>query len=263
MTGETLFELFAEIDDAYICEARDTAVKARKPVWLRFAALAASVCLILSVGAYAFLSASDYNGGCGPFVTGRVKLEKPHREEITPVIGDATLAQIEAAMREEIAAGQDKEWVGDMTCDIHKTYLLVDSDWFLSEKLTDFSQAVTDTVRYHVIRKDDRGYTTYAVGKRGVIEWKGSARTVEEETELPQDLVGLTHERIRQALEGVAYDDYVVTWSDILNTVFVWVRGETDRIIPYPSRPDFIPLESGRVYTLPELQEALATPEQS
>lgn len=54
-------------------------------------------------------------------------------------------------------------------------------------------------------------------------------------------------------------EDYIFTYSQRLRTVFVWVRGEEDFLVTYPTRPDLLGLEVSGVYTLDEPKVKLAS----
>ena len=68
----------------------------------------------------------------------------------------------------------------------------------------------------------------------------------------------MTYEMIENALNGIAYKDYIITYAQRQNTVFVWVRCEKDDVLlAYPTRPDLLGLEVGGIYTLDEVKRAL------
>ena len=190
-------------------------------------------------------------GADGPtaiFVAGKVgdaTVFEPHQEDFSSVIEDSVLEQFEADV------------------EVKKAYILRTNDWFLSEGMSDFSQAVTTDSVYVVPGGDDgtdtdRAYSFYKVNEEREIEWNGSAYPPADAT-LPFGFSGLTYEMIESVLGSMEYEDYIITYAQRLNIVFVWVRCEKeDLIITYPTRLDLLGLEVGKIYTLEEVKGILA-----
>ena len=143
--------------------------------------------------------------------------------------------------------------------EVKKVYSLRENHWYLSSKLTDFSQIIDiDRVFYVVNSANTQAYSTYRIEDDGRVELSGCATAYERDAELPIGFMGLTRAIIEQDVGGLPCDDYVITYSTRLHTVFVWVRSaEGDHIVTYPSRPEFVNLENHGVYTLVELKAAL------
>ena len=147
--------------------------------------------------------------------------------------------------------------------EVKKVYHLLTNDWFLSDDLSDFSQAVTTDIIYVIPGGElgvnqDLAYSTYGINEEGKIEW-GSSAYPPEGAPVPYGFSGLTYEMIARALVGIEYEDYIITYAgQSLSTVFVWVRcAEEDVILTYPTRPDLLGIEIGGIYTLQELRSAL------
>ena len=175
--------------------------------------------------------------------------------------GDATLLEVH---REDFSAGIDESIRNQFENkdELKKVYFLSTNDWFLAENMTDFSQIVTTEVAYVVPggedgTDNDTACSFYDVNEDGTIEWDSSSYT-SADTSVPSGFSGLTYEMIDTALEGILYEDYIITYAQRLGTVFVWVRSEAeDVIITYPTRPDFLSLEVGKIYTLEEIKSIL------
>jgi len=77
---------------------------------------------------------------------------------------------------------------------------------------------------------------------------------------VPSQFNGLTYDIIEEDLAGIDYEDYIITQSTRLYTVFVWARCREggDMFITYPARPEFLGLENRGRYTLEELRYILA-----
>lgn len=181
----------------------------------------------------------------GPFGNGDATVLEAHREDFSPVIEDSILEQFETDF------------------EVKKAYILLTNDWFLSDDMSDFSQAVTMDSVYVVPGGEngtdiDRAYSFYKVNEENEIEWNGSAYPPADAT-LPFGFSGLTYEMIDSVLAGMQYEDYIITYAQRLNTAFVWVRCEKeDLIITYPTRPDLLGLEVGKIYLLEEVKGILA-----
>lgn len=94
----------------------------------------------------------------------------------------------------------------------------------------------------------------------GTLTWSEGV-SLPEEHSVPYELIGLTDAIIQKDLSGIAFEDYIVTYSARLYAVFVWARcaDGNDRFVTYSSRPEFLNLEDHAVYTLEELQQRLAS----
>jgi len=169
---------------------------------------------------------------------------EPHREDFTPEIESAVLEQF------------------DNSAEVKKAYILRTNSWYLSDDMFDFSQAVTTDAVYIAPGEEDgtggdMAYSFYTANENGEIKW-GSSAYPPEDASSPFGLSGLTYEIIENALTGIEYEDYIITYAQRLNTVFVWVRCESgDVIITYPTRPDLLGIEIGGIYTLEEVKAAL------
>ena len=206
-------------------------------------AVAACLCFVLFIASFSVVL-WDYPGfsnGDGPTDS---TLLASHREDFTSMIDAEILAQFE---------NHDT---------LLKIYWLLDNQWFLSDKLEDFSQVVTTEVRY--IYPGDKNqmnldgtYSTYMINESGNLEWLGMAHHTFEPTS-PVGLESLTHEKIRTDLSRIEYKDYIITYSNKLYIAFVWIQTSSeDLILTYPVRPEFTGLEIGEIYTLEELQKIL------
>ena len=201
--------------------------------------------LFCLIGLYGCKQITDEMSNSGPFGNGDATVLVPHREDFSSVIEKSVLEQFET----------DSE--------VKKAYILRTNDWFLSKDMSDFSQAVTTDHVYVIPGGEDgtdtgRAYSFYKVDEENVLAWNGSAYPPSDAT-LPYGFSGLTYEVIDLALDGMEYEDYIITYAQRLNTVFIWVRCEKeDLIITYPTRPDLLGLEVGKIYTLEEVKGILA-----
>ena len=250
MTKEKLFEAIGDIKEEHILDAK--APKEKKTFnWVTTYAVAACLCIVLGVASFSipfwdypgFSGGSNGGGNNGDGPTDSILLTS-HREDFSSIIDSEILSQFE---------NHDT---------LLKIYWLLDNHWFLSTKLEDFSQAVTTEVRYiypgDMNQQNPNGaYSTYMINEAGNLEWLGMA-SYSYDVSSPVGLAGLSHEKIRTDLAGIEYEDYIVTYSNRLHIVFVWVYSPTeDLILTYPVRPEFTGLEVGRIYTLEEIQEIL------
>ena len=146
--------------------------------------------------------------------------------------------------------------------ELKKVYILRTDDWFEMDEITDFNQVITNQITYVVPggeegTSNEKAYSFYKVNEDGIIEWNGSAYPPSDAA-VPFGFSGLTYEMIENALNGIAYKDYIITYAQRQNTVFVWVRCEKDDVLlAYPTRPDLLGLEVGGIYTLDEVKRAL------
>lgn len=247
MTKETLYRAMGDIDETYITEAY-TYTKPKYRALRRWGAVAAVLCLLVGSGLLLnILSGGGFLGNNGGFFgSGDTTVFAAHREDFTPTIDSAVLAQFE---------NPDE---------VKKAYLMLTNEWFLAEDLTDFSQAVTTDTVYVVpggeeVTDADTAYSLYCVDETGTVSWSCTAYP-SEDVSLPAGFSGLTYTVIEQKLATIAHEDYIITYAPQISTVFIWVRGtaEGDVILAYPTRPDLLGLESGAAYKLAELKRALA-----
>ena len=250
MTNEKLFEALGDINERHILEAK--APKEKKPFsWVKGYAIAACLCLVFGVARFSVIF-RDYPGWSGGSNGGGNNGDGPtdstllasHREDFTSTIDAEILSQFE---------NHDA---------LLKIYWLLDNQWFLSDKLEDFSQAVTTEVRYiypgDMNQQNENGaYSTYLINEAGNLEWLGTSYR-DFSPSSPVGLGSLTHAKIQADLSNIEYEDYIITYSNRLYIAFVWVRTSTeDLILTYPVRPEFTGLEVSGIYTLDELQEIL------
>lgn len=250
MTQEKLIDAITDLDsdilNRYFDMKADLASKKkpRKRTWVKWASLAACFAIAIMIAIPFINKTNNPNINAGVFGNGDTSLFESHRGDFTPKIEDSILTQFE---------NNDE---------IKKVYLLRTNDWFLSDDLADFSQVVSTDIVYIVPGGEkgeniDTTYTLYYANNDKKIEYVGSS-SVSNKVNLPYGFVGLTYEIIDNALNGISYNDYVITYSNRLSTVFVWVRGEAeDVIITYSMRPDFLGLENGGRYKLDDLKAIL------
>lgn len=196
-----------------------------------------ALALVLGLSGFSCVSTnSPWNGDDTVF--------SPHREDFSPEIACSVSAQF------------------DHNTELKKAYVLRTNSWFLSDDLSDFSQAVTTDVVYVVPGGEpgtigDKAYSFYRLGADGRIEWNSSAYPPEDAV-TPYGFSGLTYEIIEKALSEIVYQDYIITYAQRLGAVFVWVRcADEDVILTYPTRPDLLGIDIGGIYTLREIRRAL------
>lgn len=276
MTKEKFYEVFGSIDEDFVQEAymsveiadyhqdeppievgaaSASKINTKKHILYQFAdmktnglkrgVLVACLCLLvlgLGVGIPQYIKSMSSGGGF--FGNRNDTILAAHRNEITPEIENSILEQLQNYT------------------EVKKTYVLLFNTWFLSDELTDFSQVVTNEVFYVVPGNEENpsdalSYTIYTINEAGKAEWNMSAYTEEEDTQ-PSEFFGLTYKVIEDALSGITYEDYIITYSHSIRTVIIWVRSETEDVfLTYPSRSDFVGLEVGGMYTLEEMQGIL------
>lgn len=241
MTKETLYEMIGEINEEYIFQAKQTPQK--KPHrWVKWCSLAACLCLILGISLH--IAPWNISNGSGFGENVDTTLLEVHRDDFTPEIDDSILAQL------------------TNPSEVKKAYWLLTNEWFLSDELTDFSQVVTTDACYISWCDEDglpseTSYSVYSLDENGRLAW-GYTAEPPADAFIPYGFWKLSYEIIDTALSEINYEDYVITYSPRLGTVFVWVRGTTeDLILTYPTRPDLLGITCGGIYTLEELQEKL------
>lgn len=245
MTADKFFEVLGDVDENKIVEAEKLAAKPVRSHWRHWAALAACLTLVLAGMGTVLHRVSPAGGGGngGIFGSGDDSLLPPHREDFTPVLEPAAQS---------------------LGPEVLKVYQMQTNEWFLSDELTDFSQAVTTQVQYLLPGEQETGtgergpgYDIYTLGGDGQLQHSGSAMS-SGDADLPSGLIGLTHGVIQEDIGDTPYDDYIVAVSHRLYTAFAWVRSaEGDFFLAYPSRPEFVGLKNRGRYTLEELQDAL------
>ena len=241
MTNENLYEIIGDINEQYIYEAKH--VSHRKfSHWLKWGTLAACLCLVFGISLH--FAPWNTSNGSGFFGDNDTTLLEVHRDDFSPEIDASILAQLENPN------------------EVKKAYWLLSNQWFLSDKLIDFSQVVTTDV-YYISWCDENGvssdtaYSIYSVNDSGNVIW-GTSVYPPTDAFTPYEFWKLSYEIIDSALSNINYEDYIITYSPRLGTVFVWVRGTTeDLILTYPARPDLLGIECGGIYTLEELQKIL------
>ena len=248
MTNEKLYEAIGNIKEEHILEAKQTQNRISSG-WMKWCALAACLCLIVGAGFFfskgGFLSGSGIWDNAGFWGDGNSTLLKAHRDDFSAEIEPDVLAQFKHPSK------------------TIKVYSLLTNQWFLSEKLDDFSQVV-NTDFYYITAGDrngnepDTAYSCFDLDANGQLELDYEAYPLLPVSTTPNGFWKLTYETIDAALSDIVYEDYIITYSSRLYTIFVWVRGTTeDWILTYPTRPEFVGLENGALYTLEELQKIL------
>lgn len=155
---------------------------------------------------------------------------------------------------------------------VMKIYRTLYNEWFLADDIKDFSQVliadplyiVHGAVNYKMSGSDretgEAAYGVYTLDEAGRARWgMGTSGPGWTNKEVPYGLCRLTCEIIEKDLEGVDYEDYIITKSEPLYTVIVWARcaGGEDMFVTYPTCPEFIGVENHGLYTLEELTGAI------
>ena len=92
MTNEKLFEALGDINERHILEAK--VPKTKKPyTWVKWGLLTACLCLVIKIGLI-YIPWPNHNGN-GGFGDSGSELLASHREDFSPEIDDAILAQFE------------------------------------------------------------------------------------------------------------------------------------------------------------------------
>ncbi|MCI8801217.1 MAG: hypothetical protein HFH88_15605 [Lachnospiraceae bacterium] len=227
----------------------------REAAWLKrcVPVLVSALCLVLALGTGRRLLSeqADRNGGqgngCSFWGSGDSSLLEERREEFTPEFSE------------------EAEAVFDGVPGVMKVYRTLDNQWFLAEDMLDFSQVLTGETIYVVPGsgrgidgpKEDGAYAVYTLDENGMPQWGASVYGGDM---VPSQFNGLTYDIIEEDLAGIDYEDYIITQSTRLYTVFVWARCREggDMFITYPARPEFLGLENRGRYTLEELRYILA-----
>lgn len=177
--------------------------------------------------------------------------------------GGSGCAQIRLLTPIAVKAAAHSDRDGRRSC----FYRVINNSWFMAEDLGDFSQVIEDNIFYIVPgsmegiggERTDGAYSIYTLDENGKPQWGMGVGSADGPKKVPNYFTGLTRDIILEDLDGVAYEDFVITDSARLYTVFVWAKcadGE-DIFITYPARPEFVGLENRGQYTLPELQQIL------
>lgn len=163
---------------------------------------------LFALSAFAFFRLRSARNS-SPLGTEGYSLLQPHREDFSSDIEQNIAVQLDDPSK------------------VIKAYLMLSGTWFLSEKLSDFSQALTTEAIYAIPGDKQDGnpghaYSLYAADENGVLEWKASSSGSHlsgssENQAVPCGFYGLTDEIIENELS-----------------------------------------EAGGIYTLPELQRTLS-----
>lgn len=255
MTNEQLFDVLGDIREEYIQDAH--VAKERSPGWMRWGAAAA--CLLLVAG-LAIASLPDL-----PLLGGGVNGGGGTGDGFWGSSDSSLLTKRREMFTSELTAEEELAFNG--IPGVFKFYRVINNSWFMAKDLSDFSQVIEDKVFYIVPgsmegiggEHTDGAYSIYTLDENGQPQWGMGVGSADGPKKDPDYFVGLTRDIILQDLAGVAYEDFVITDSARLYTVFVWAKcadGE-DVFITYPARPEFVGLENRGRYTLPELQHIL------
>ncbi|MDO5291638.1 MAG: hypothetical protein Q4F05_02690 [bacterium] len=235
MNGFELLRQLNDIDDRIIEETVIVSHRRKKSVWKKYIAVAASITILITVigiiNRSSLIKGNENSGGSLKEEYSTHLLEK-HREEFNN--------NIPAKVEEELD-GENKVLL--------KQYDMINSNWFESDDLKDFSQAVTSNYKYYLIDTKDLSVQVYKENKEE-LEYLG---------ETTGDLNSyVTQEQIETDLSSLQYEDYIICNSSLLNSIFVWIRSsDQDYFLVYPTRKDFIELEPGEIYTLEDVIEKL------
>lgn len=236
MNAKKFSDAMSELDTKYVDEALNYKKKVKKPIWVKWCAMAACLCLVVCIGTYITHNFTPDGSGFG---NGDATLSAEHREDFSSEITTDIMTQL-----------------GD---NMMKAYLLRTNDWFLATDITDYSQALTNDVLYIVPDDNSNGgraYTVYSE-ENGILS-KDSYVAPPTDATLPFGFSGLSYSIIEEDISEIEYVDYIVTYSARLRIVIVWVQcSDYDLFVTYPTRPDLLGIEAGMVYTLPEMQAKL------
>ena len=255
MTNEQLFDVLGDIREEYIQDAH--MAKKRGPVWMRWGAAAA--CLLLVAG-LAIASLPNL-----PLLGGGANGGGSTSNGFWGSSDSSLLTKRREMFTSELTA--EEELAFDGVPGVFKFYRIINNRWFMAKDLTDFSQVIEDNVFYIVPGSmegiggecADSTYSIYTLDENGQPQWGMGVGSADGPKKVPDYFTGLTMDIILEDLAGVAYEDFVITDSARLYTVFVWAKcadGE-DVFITYPARPEFVGLENRGRYTLPELKQIL------
>ncbi|MBQ2900779.1 MAG: hypothetical protein IJE49_02955 [Agathobacter sp.] len=245
MTNEKLYEAIGDVKEQHILEAKQP--KEKKPyAWIKWAALAACLCFVISISTM-FIQIFNVSSPSPGITDLSSDILQEHREDFSLEIDPAILAQFEQP---------DK---------VIKAYSLLTNSWFLSDKINDFSQVVTTEVFY--VRPGGyhgedlhNSFTYYKIDENGELKWHESwvIGGIGSGQVTPNTFLELSYEVIDEALANIDYEDYIVTHSQRMSLVLVWVRRSSeDLFLAYPGHPALTNFEIGGIYTLEEVQERL------
>ena len=135
----------------------------------------------------------------------------------------------------------------------------------LSDKIEDFSQVVTSEVFYirpggYDGKDQHNSYTYYKIDENGELKWHQSwvVGGIGNGQVTPHTFLELSYQVIDEALADIEYEDYIVTHSEGMGLVLVWVRRSSeDLFLTYPCHPALPNFEIGGIYTLEEVQDRL------
>lgn len=245
MTNEKLYEIIGNIHDQHILEAK-LPIKKKPLTWTKLATLAACLCLVVGVSAM-FINIFHVSSPSPGFTDFGSDLLQVHRGDFSPEIDPAILTQFEQP---------DK---------IIKSYSLLTNRWFLSDKIEDFSQVVTSDVFYvrpggYDGKDQHNSYTYYKIDENDELKWHQSLVVggIGNGQVTPHAFLDLSYKVIDEALADIEYEDYIVTHSERMVLVLVWVRRSSgDLFLTYPGHPALPNFEIGGIYTLEEVQDRL------
>ena len=262
--AKKLYDSITNIRDEYVEEAGRQPVKPERGRFMRLGWCIPAACLCIAAGAGIWMgqnrSGSDGGNGYsdGFWGDGDCTLLEVRREDFTPGLSP----EAEAAFADPAFADAPG---------VMKIYRTLYNEWFLADDIEDFSQVliadplyiVHGAVDYKMGGSDretgEAAYGVYTLDEDGVARWgMGTSGPGRTNKEVPYGLCRLTCEIIEKDLEGVDYEDYIITESEPLYTVIVWARcaGGEDMFVTYPTCPEFIGVENHGLYTLEELTGA-------
>lgn len=138
--------------------------------------------------------------------------------------------------------------------EVKRSYEVVTGKWYVAQNISSFREVLTGKYSYY-IPTTKNSYEVYSSTEHG-LEWIDEVKVSSESKAV--DFSNLTYDTIEEALKGISYNDYVITYSQSLYTIFIWARGdEQEYLLTYPAREDLVGLTSGRIYTLKEAMDTL------
>ena len=135
-----------------------------------------------------------------------------------------------------------------------KVYLLLNNSWFNSEDLIDFSQVVTKDYKVYAPTNSFSSYDVYSEKKDGDIEWLGNCKP-SSHNEI--GFFNLTYAMIDKMLGNEKKSKYIITYSNSLNIIFIWVQNKNSEFIIPLSLNNYVGLENGKRYQLGEISKIL------
>lgn len=237
MNGFELLRQINDIDDSIIEKAITGSRSKKKSIRKKYIMIAASITILVSIFGIANISSlidGSQNGGGISRHDGFIQLLEIHREEFN--------SRIPTKVKEELE-GENKILL--------KEYDMVNSNWFKSDDIEDFSQVVTPDYKYYVVDTKKLSIQVYQESNKG-LEYLGQSTGDVNSC--------ITQEQIEKDLKSIRYDDYIICNSSLLHSIFVWVRSsEQDYFLVYSERTDFTKLEAGKIYTLDDIIKKLGS----